>query len=177
MAEFSLVARPALGGHARDWEGASLVEVERTLISVAARSGEALDFFGGPLPDPGRFAAAGGVTAYWMGPEQWMLAADDPGLIGRLRDAWGGAASLTEQTDGWAQLRLSGPGAVAGLERFCPLDLGAFPTGSAARTVMEHMGAVIAREDDAPTWLLMTARSSARSFLHALETALESALG
>ena len=66
---------------------------------------------------------------------------------------------------------------MAALERFCPLDLGAFPAGSVARTAMEHMGAVIAREDDAPTFLLLSARSSARSFLHGLGTALESALG
>lgn len=177
MAEFTLVARPALGGYAREWNGAALVEVERTLVSAAARAGKAPELFGAPLPGPGRFVEAEGVTAVWTGPEQWMLMAEDAGLPGRLRDAWGGAVSLTEQTDGWALLRLSGPAAMAGLERFCPLDLGAFPAGSAARTAMEHVGAVILREDDAPTFLLMTARSSARSFLHGLETALESALG
>ncbi|MBT8415130.1 MAG: hypothetical protein KJO30_12445, partial [Boseongicola sp.] len=52
-----------------------------------------------------------------------------------------------------------------------PLDLDpdTFPTGSAARTVMEHLGAMIVRVDDTRFWL-MSARSSAMSFLHAVET-------
>jgi sarcosine oxidase subunit gamma len=167
VAEFTLTARPALGGYAREWERAALVEVERTLVSL---SGPGREILGLELPAPGRFAAAEGVTAYWIGPEQWLLAGD-AGLFGRVRAAAADAA-MTEQTDAWAQLRLTGPAAVAALERLCKLDLSAFPEGSAARTAMEHLGVVIAREEGG--FLLMSPRSSARSFAHALETALDS---
>ena len=59
------------------------------------------------------------------------------------------------------------------LERLCPLDLheSAFPVGAAQRTVMEHMGAVILREGT-DEFLLLSASSSAASFLHAVKTSI-----
>ena len=77
---------------------------------------------------------------------------------------------LASRCDG---LELAGPGAIAALERICPLDLhdSAFPVGAAGRTTMEHMSAVIIRTGP-DTFLLLSASSSGMSFLHALETSL-----
>ena len=48
----------------------------------------------------------------------------------------------------------------------------AFGDGRVARTVMEHLGVIIHRESDG-TYLLMSASSSAESFLHAVETSIK----
>lgn len=79
----------------------------------------------------------------------------------------------TDQTDVWAALTLEGSGAVAVLERVCPLDLdpSLFPKNAAARTMMEHLGVLIIRTDDA-AFLLLSASSSAASFLHMLKTSM-----
>ena len=78
------------------------------------------------------------------------------------------------ETDAWVVLQISGPDVRAVLERLCPLDLhdATCPIDSAQRTVMEHMGAIIIRT--APDrFLLLSASSSAKSFLHAVETSLK----
>ncbi|MDX1786447.1 MAG: sarcosine oxidase subunit gamma, partial [Roseovarius sp.] len=69
---------------------------------------------------------------------------------------------------------ISGPGSLAALERICMLDLhpDAFKVNAVARTVMEHMGAIIARTGE-DTYLLLSASSSAKSFLHAIELSIE----
>jgi sarcosine oxidase subunit gamma len=59
------------------------------------------------------------------------------------------------------------------LERICPIDLHpqAFAVGAVARTLMDHLNVIILREGG-DTFLLMSARSSARSFWHAVETSI-----
>lgn len=161
MAEV-LKARAALGGYARDWEGASLSEVSGLALAVVASAAEG-------LPGPGRMAAVEDGWAAWSAPGQWLVG----GAAATARLAERGPA--VDVTDAHAALRLSGPGAMSALERLCPLDLATAPEGFAARTVMEHVPVMIAREEEG--WLMLTPRSSARSFLHALETALTSALG
>jgi sarcosine oxidase subunit gamma len=70
-------------------------------------------------------------------------------------------------------LRVSGPKSRIALERICPLDLhpSTFPQGRVARTLMEHLGVIILHEGP-DTYLLLSARSSAGSFLHAVETSV-----
>ena len=84
------------------------------------------------------------------------------------------AAYVTEQSDNWVILRLSGSLADAALERLCPIDLhpATFPVGAVARTHMEHMGSFLLREGNSK-FLLISASSSAQSFLHAVETSLD----
>ncbi|MEM6463865.1 MAG: sarcosine oxidase subunit gamma family protein [Pseudomonadota bacterium] len=86
----------------------------------------------------------------------------------------GDTGYYTDQSDAWVVLEISGPGTVMALERICPIDLhpDAFPAGAATRTAMEHIGAVIIRTED-DSFLLMSARSSARSFLDAVIASLE----
>ncbi|MEB8388228.1 sarcosine oxidase subunit gamma [Rhodobacteraceae bacterium KMM 6894] len=85
-----------------------------------------------------------------------------------------GAAYTTDQTDAWCALELSGPLARPALERICMVDLhpDAFTVNAIARTVMEHMGAIIARTGE-DTYLLLSASSSAKSFAHAVELSLK----
>jgi sarcosine oxidase subunit gamma len=94
----------------------------------------------------------------------------EPVVAGKLK----GKLYTTDQTDVWTGLSLSGPRARAALERICPIDLhaDAFAEGDAARTVMEHLGALIIRTGP-DAFLLLSASSSAGSFLHAIETSID----
>jgi len=79
-------------------------------------------------------------------------------------------AYITDITDGWVQLRLSGANAMAALERLSKVDL-RMPVGGSARTDLEHMGALIVREDT-DQYLLLSMSSSAKSFAHAIEVSM-----
>tara|TARA_R110002096_G_scaffold14582_7_gene50750 strand:- start:5247 stop:5801 length:555 start_codon:yes stop_codon:yes gene_type:complete len=82
----------------------------------------------------------------------------------------GNAAYITDQTDAWVVLELSGPSSRAALERICQVDLnaGVFKLNQMARTTMEHMGSIVIHNGK-DSFLLMSGSSSAASFLHAVE--------
>lgn len=180
MSEFTLTAASPLGGHAAHFDGAELAEVtDRALVSFAVPLAGGDTFaaaLGIALPAPGHTARSGEeMLLMGLGPDQGlaMLPLGEGPTVEALRARLGGLAYLTEQTDAWVILRLMGPKALAALERICPVDLHleAFPEGRVARTVMEHLGAIVLREGP-ESFLLMSASSSARSFLHAVETSL-----
>lgn len=127
------------------------------------------------LPRPGQSTASKTHRLIRTAPDQAMLVFGDAAANAEptVRTALKGACYTTLQTDAWVALFLSGAQARTVLERLCPLDLhdSAFPVGAAARTVMEHMGALIVREAQ-DGFLLLSASSSARSFLHAVETSI-----
>ena len=77
------------------------------------------------------------------------------------------AAAVTDQTDGWAALRLAGPGITDVLARLVPIDCreGALPPGRAARTQINHMPGLLLREG-AEAIVLMTFRSMAATLVH-----------
>ncbi len=81
---------------------------------------------------------------------------------------------LCDQSDSWIMLRLTGVNCRPALERICPIDLhpGTFPCGAVARTSMEHLAAIIVHEDE-NQYLLLSPRSSARSFLHAITRSID----
>lgn len=189
MPEYRLHALYTLGGREPLRESLPGIEIEevagRGLVSIAARLGaesalrdRVRDAFGLDLPGPNRLATGSRVAFAWMAQGQWFADAPDdavPDLAAELASAAGDSASLTDQSDGWVRLRLSGPNIRAALGKLCMLDLddSRFPPGSAARTVMEHLGMVILRPD-AGIFELWSARSTGHSFVHAIRTAASS---
>jgi len=129
--------------------------------------------FGLALPEPGRLTSDTkiGTKLLWTAPDQIFALQDESRISGiaSLKDRMGSNAYLTDQSDSWAILALGGDRVLQALERICPIDLNPakFKTGMAARTHMEHLGVFILRVED-DTWWLMSARSSAGSFLHAV---------
>lgn len=127
------------------------------------------------LPEPGCSTASadGDVKILGMSPDQFfVIVTPAPMPAGEfVSGAVAGAGYVSDQSDNWVALRLEGPLVLPALERICPLDLdpAAFAVGSVARTVMEHIGAVIHREGP-DRFLLLSASSSAHSFLHAVAT-------
>ena len=83
-------------------------------------------------------------------------------------------AYLSDQSDSWVTLRISGDNCLDALERICPLDIhpSSFPVGSVARTSMEHMATIIINESEG-SYLLLSLRSFAHSFLHAVTTSIK----
>lgn len=180
MAEITLTAAPVLGVDKSLGENRIVERSDLALVSVATplggdetlaktlKSKWKLD-----VPEPRMTAAAGDMRAIRTAPDQMMLVFPHPTPDAErtAQDKLGGAGYTTDQTDVWVVLEVSGPDTAKALERLCLLDLhpDAFPEGAAARTVMEHMGAMIVRLGADRYWL-MSASSSAGSFLHAVET-------
>lgn len=176
---FTLGASPALGGVDLEiGENRIMGRDDLALVSVAIPLGGEADLTNAlrtgwalPLPEATISAITGGIRAVRTAPDQLVLifphATPDANTI--VQGKLGDTGYTTDQTDVWAVLEISGPDTRAALQRLCPLDVARFPENGAGRTVMEHMGAMIVRL--APErFLLLSASSSARSFLHAVET-------
>jgi len=81
---------------------------------------------------------------------------------------------LSDQSDAWVSIRIKGEKVIPALERICTIDISypGFPENSVARTQMEHLSVIIIRES-LDGFLMMSASSSAGSFLEMLEVSLE----
>ena len=100
------------------------------------------------LPEAGRSAAAGPVTALWLGPDEWLVVTDDGGgeLADALRRALAGVdAAVTDVGDASAVIRLAGPGARDVLARGCTLDLHrrVFGPGQVARSTLAKADVIL----------------------------------
>ncbi|MFN3292332.1 MAG: sarcosine oxidase subunit gamma [Gemmobacter sp.] len=136
---------------------------------AANRALAALDLV---FPAPNAMATAGDACIVWTGRGQaFLIGAAPPAGLAE-------AAALTDQSDGWAALRLAGPAAADVLARLVPLDLSApaFPPGTAARSLLGHMSVVLMRPEP-QTWQLLVFRSMARTAVHELQAAMTSLAG
>ncbi len=186
MSDLSLTPEPPLGGYQASFADTTLAEAADLVItSIAVPAGGDAAFasaltaaYGTSRPEPGRsvLSSDGKTRFLWTARDQLFALFEDAvadaatAVIGKLKNT----AYGTLQSDSWVALRLAGPKARAALERICPLDLhpNAFPQGHVARTVMEHLGTIVVREGD-DSFLLLSASSSAGSFLHAVKTSIE----
>ena len=184
MSEYSLISAPPLAGTdmmigalaLKAPKDLAIVSIALPLGGEAAAEKAVKAAFGAGLPEIGKTAQGGDVMLMRLGPDQAFAVFTHPTpdaervVAGKLN----GAAYTTDQTDVWCALELSGEGSRDVLERICPLDLhdSAFATGDVARTVMEHLGVIITRSGQ-DSWLLMSASSSAGTFLHAIETSIK----
>lgn len=181
VAEITLTPRPLLSGETVIGDTRMAERADLALVSVAIPQGGAAGVaaalksgFGLEMPGPRMSSASGESRALMTSPDQLLLILlDDGDPAGAVAAALNGTGYVTDQTDAWLRLELSGPLTGPALERLSMVDLSptAFPTGAFARTVMEHMGAIALRlgEDH---FLLLSASSSARSFAHGVETSL-----
>ena len=119
------------------------------------------------FPGPGESVGKAGVRIVWAGRETAFLigAAAPDGLRAH--------AALSDQSDGWAGLRLEGADSAAVLARLLPLDLrlNGFPPGHAARAPLNHMQALILRTGE-EAFDLRVFRSMAGTAVHELEAAM-----
>ncbi|MEO3414413.1 sarcosine oxidase subunit gamma [Roseovarius sp. CAU 1744] len=185
MPEFTLISAPPLAGYDQSFDGVTLsAPADLAIVSIALPlGGEAAAenaisaAYGAALPAPGKSVLSkdGKARLVRLSPDAAFVifthATPDvePHVAARLK----GDAYTTDQTDVWTGLEIAGPRARTALERICPLDISpqTFVEGDAARTIMEHLGVLIIRTGD-DGFLLLSASSSAKSFLHAVETSI-----
>ncbi len=189
MAKFKLVSAPPLAGYKENFGSITLhAPKDLAVVNLAVPLGadaKALKAvktgYGVDLPEPGKSldTKKGAARLVRLAPDQAFAifthaTPDAEEAVGKHVK---NALYLTDQTDVWTGLEISGAGALAALERVCPIDLhpDAFVVGDAARTVMEHLGVLIIRTGDY-SYLLLSASSSAGSFLHMLETSIKNVI-
>lgn len=108
------------------------------------------------------------APAYWLAPNDWLLvnpAPDIDSISSALRDSAGGATVvITDMTDAWSIIDISGEDAVARLAEGCSVDLhnSAFPAGCYALTRLQHLSVIIHRLDDTRRFRILVDRSVAQ---------------
>ena len=115
----------------------------------------------GAWPDPGRWVQAEGRRVAWSGRGQAFVAGALPDLPG---------AAVTDLSDAWCRVALSGPAAGDVLARLAPVDAAAMAPGTCARTLLGHMNAMILRDEAGGE--RMAFRSMAGTLAHDLSRAM-----
>jgi sarcosine oxidase subunit gamma len=119
------------------------------------------------FPAAGESLSQGGSRLHWAGrATAFLMGAAAP-------DGLRAIAALTDQSDGWAGLRMEGPDSAAALARLVPLDLrlASFAPGRAARAPLNHMQALILRSG-AEAFDIHVFRSMAGTAVHELTQAM-----
>ena len=169
-----LIAKPALGMASLACAGCTLAELPHTRItSVAPFPGQgaavdgSLAALGLTFPAPNTFTHQGAARLIWTGRDQAFLTGPAP------PDGLARHAALTDQSDGWCRLHLSGDAAADALMRLVPLDLRpqACPPGHSLRSGLNHMNLILVREAD-HAFTLMVFRSMARTAWHEIAETL-----
>lgn len=181
MGEIVLKERTPLAGlsvtigtcHLREVTDLALTSLACPLGGEAAFDACLMSSFGVTRPSATLSTIAGDCRALSLTPDQVLVLHPS----GQAVDA-GSDAYVTDQTGSWCIVALSGADATEALRRICPLDLddSVFPVGTNARTVMEHLGALIIKTGP-EEYVLLSASSSAKSFWHALTVSLENVSG
>lgn len=112
---------------------------------------------------PKGFPQVGGSVAYQGGQLRWS-ARGQFFLIGAAPPNM--QAAITDQSDAWCRVALTGAGAIDAMARFCPLDTAKMAEGDVARSVVGHMTAHITRTKDG--FEIMVFRAFAKTLVHEL---------
>jgi sarcosine oxidase, subunit gamma len=102
--------------------------------------------------------AVGGVAAFWLGPDEWLVVAPEAErqrFLAGLGEALAGRhAAVVDQSAARGVLRLSGPRARDVLAKGCRLDLhpGVFKPGQCAQTALARALVLICALDETPSF-------------------------
>ena len=107
-----------------------------------------------PSREACRFASQGGRTVYWLGPDEWMLQANNENPIS-VYDALSAAlvshsCSLVDVSHRSDAFSVTGRNAAYVLNHGCPLNLSLaeFPVGMCTRTVIGKAAVILSRPAD-----------------------------
>ena len=120
-------------------------------------------------PEVGKASSGKEARCVWLGKDQAMLMGPAPA------EALHDHAGLSDQSDGWAVLRLVGLDGSDVLARLIPVDLrlSAFPVGRALRTQCQHVNVMVLRESPAAI-VILGFRSMAQTLMHEIAEAMVS---
>jgi methylglutamate dehydrogenase subunit D len=185
----SFAARSAFDGHLRSVGSESSAGVvvrdlmnlqvatviarrDRDALVALARSAFALDLPAGP-----KRVSSQSLAFVGTGPRTWIALRDGGSPLAEdLQRAFGDNAAVSDQSDGFAVLRVSGNRVRATFEKGLGIDLHprAFRPGDSAVTTCAHLGVTLWQLDDAPTYDIAVFRSLASALCHWLaESAAE----
>lgn len=121
------------------------------------------------LPAAGRSTGKAGMRVIWTGRGQYFLVGGQ-----QAGKALAKCASLTDQSDGWVVMQLTGASAVDVLARLTPIDLRAdvFKRGHTARTELAHMMSIMTRTTKG--FEIMVMRSFAKTAVYSVKAAMQS---
>lgn len=182
FAGLPIIPSAGAGVIVRDRDGLGLVTVLAKKGKSDALAQRVRERFGVELPQGPRRATAGAIAFMATGPGAWLATqeAGSDSLVKSLQVSLGDLASLSQQSDGYAVLSLSGPSIRQALCKLVSIDLHprAFRIGDVAVTVAAHIGATLWRLEDAAdgsaVFEIAIFRSLAESFWRALsESAAE----
>jgi sarcosine oxidase subunit gamma len=170
-----------LAADARSVPAAALAVLPDTAKLVFRGRPSAIDAagraFGVALPQAAcRFVAKDNRTAYWLGPDEWLLQSggEDPAVLFARLDAalTGHSGSLVDVSHRSDAFALSGPQAAYVLNHGCPLDLSLqiFPVGMCTRTIFGKATIMLSRHAS-ETFHLDVWRSFAPYVWHLLDEA------
>jgi methylglutamate dehydrogenase subunit D len=125
--------------------------------------------FGVALPSEPRHTATSPVAFAWAGPSQWLALGqetDGRAFELQLRASLAGVASVIDQSDDRAIVRVGGPRARDALAKGLHIDLhpSAFRPGDAAVTAVAYIGVHFWQIDASPTYEFAVFRSFAVAF-------------
>jgi methylglutamate dehydrogenase subunit D len=172
----------AAGVVVRDCDGLGLATVLVRKGKSEALALRVRERFGIELPQGPRRTNAGGIAFAAIGPGAWLATSQGGGgaFAKSLEESLGDLASISDQSDGYAVLNLSGPKLRQALCKLVSIDLHprAFQAGDVAATVSAHIGATLWRLEDgadgSAVFEIAVFRSLAESFWGALsESAAE----
>lgn len=151
MAEIAVRDLPLKGVHG----GSSVARLEaagpaeRINLRVRAEDVAALSSaLGVSLPVKPKTSSSGnGLTALWIGPDEWLVFGAVGGGLIKAAAASGALHSATDISHRNTAILVSGPGAAAAINAGCPQDLSlkAFPVGACSRTVFGKVEIVLLR--------------------------------
>jgi heterotetrameric sarcosine oxidase gamma subunit len=124
----------------------------------------------GALPSGSASAEGADCLLIGMAPDAWLAVAADaaPAWANTLAARIAGHAAVSDQSGAYVVFRLEGPGARTILQRGASIDLHPerFAAGSAATTMIAHIGVIIWQIGDAPAYDVAVFRSFEASFRH-----------
>jgi len=189
VSNYTLIKLSPLEGVRHDFEGVSISEViDQSLVMLAMPKGKTDQIAsslqkscGASIPDICQSSNSddGSITFWRLQKNQLMVyfsyQKDDAESY--LKNKFNAPAYYTDQSDSWAMIRVNGDESCKVLERVCPLNLdpNIFKVGDVSRTVMEHIGTIIYKEDN-NSFVLLTMRSFGKSMVHALEVSAKNTL-
>jgi methylglutamate dehydrogenase subunit D len=170
------VASAALRGVlVADRDGRGLATVHARKGQIGALRQRVREHFGIELPSGPHRRASADVAFAATAPAAWlaMSEASDNGFASSLKEAIGAVASVSDQSSGYALMRVTGPKLRDTLAKMLPIDLHerAFAPGDVASTLAAHVGITLWRLEDggdgSPVFEIAMFRSLAGSFWHA----------
>jgi sarcosine oxidase subunit gamma len=186
MSNYNITKKPALGGIKHEFNDVFVAEVTDHSLVMMAMPQKKIDEIAKELndnqelsiPSMGKSSKSkDNLITLWRLQKNQVMAYfpyenhDAESYISKKLST---KAYYTDQSDAFSMINISGKNAYLALERICPIDLdtNVFVVGSVARTIMEHIGTIIYK-NDTDSFILLVMRSFSKSIMHAIEVSIK----